>query len=172
MKTSIGSYLIAGLPRCRLAWLSALLWSDELPCYHDDPARLNSLVERGTPFGFASASLITVDPEKAISVFADCPIVIVSRPAIESRVALAKWAGFPLPKWYVIEERFAYFVKQVPQNRLLMVESKSLDDYAVANRVYRHCRGLPLSEDKFRVFNLLKIEQHRQKVEEAHQWPS
>lgn len=171
MKAPAGSYLIAGLPRCRLAWLAGLMFSDEMPCYHDNPTELDQLVRRGAPFGFSSASLIAAMPEVAVQVFAECPIVVVERPALESRRALEKWVGFSLPNWHVIEDRFEWFMRQVPKSRLLAIESRDLDDYAVANKVHEHCLGRALSRDKFNVFNLLKVEQHLPKVSGASSWP-
>ena len=170
MKAPSGSYLITGLPRCRTAWLAALLYGD-IPCYHDNPGSLLALVAIGTPFGLSSPSLVAWKPMLAVEIFADAPIVVVHRPAIDSRASHEAWFGSRLENWKIIEDRFAWFMREVPRDRLLVVESSELDNYEAANRVHFHCLGTPLPAEKFGVFNLLKIEQHRQKVERAQKWP-
>lgn len=162
-RAPVGSYLIAGRPRSRTAWLSALLYG-ALPCYHDDLRRLDGLVAAGTPFGFASPSLVVTDPARALELFSDCPIVIVDRDPHESWPALERWAGFPLPGWRELEDRYQWFLAHVPCSRLLTVRYEMLEHYSHANTVNSHCLGTPLCHDRFRAFSTLRVEQHREKA--------
>lgn len=163
MKAAQGSYLIAGRPRCRTAWLAALL-SDEIVCYHDDPLRLPELIAAGKPFGFSSPSLVVTDPERALEVFQDSPIVVIDRPASESWPALARWAGFDLPGWPQLEQRYQWFLAHAPRERLLTVPYKALERYDAVNAIKSHCLKSSLCHDRYRVFDGLRIEQHRDKA--------
>ena len=167
-----GSYLIAGLPRSRTAWLTALLYQDDLPCYHDAYFQLSGLVERGTPFGFASPSLVCVNPQLALQVFAAHPIVTISRDPTTCRQSLARWSGLPSPHWTTLMGGYDVFCRGIAKNRdVLHVSYESLDTYETANALYRHVLNRDLPEERFQVFDGLQIEQNRAKASRGTQWP-
>lgn len=163
MKAPEGSYLIAGRPRSRTAWLAAVLYG-QTPCYHDDLHRLEEYVARGRAFGFAAPSLVVTRPDLALEVFGECPIVVVERPASESWPALERWVGFPLGSWVDLELRFQWFLDHVPRQRLLTVPYEALEAFEGVAAVNLHCLKTPLCHDRYRVFDGLRIEQHREKA--------
>jgi hypothetical protein len=163
VRAPAGSYLITGRPRSRTAWLSALMFG-RMPCYHDNLTHLDELVAKGEPFGFASPSLAVTQPHRALSLFEDAPIVVIERGADECWPALERWAGFPIPGWPELEDRWQWFMSHVPRDRLLTIDVRMLDRFETANRIHWHCLKMPLCHDRFRAFNVLRIEQHRDKA--------
>lgn len=164
MKAPNGSYFITGRPRSRTAWLTALFYG-EIPCYHDEVHRLAQFINQSRAFGFASPSLLAVSPETALHVFEDCPKVIIIRDKDESRRALMRWAGVDcLPNWAVIEDNFLSYCKNVGSRNVMIAWAQELDVYETVNAIHQHCLGRALCEDRFRVFSLLKIEQHLEKA--------
>jgi hypothetical protein len=162
MRAPDGSYLITGRPRSRTAWLAALFYA-EVPCIHDDVPALDGLCAAGKPFGFSSPSLPAVDPKKAIDVFGLCPIVVIERDAESSHEALARWVKLPMPHWRLIEENYQAFLRQLPHVPL-RVPYESLDDFGVVNEVHRSCTGKPLDRQRFEFFNVLRVDQHLEKI--------
>lgn len=172
MMAPAGSYLIAGLPRSRTAWLAALLYQDTLPCHHDAYFSLAGLVARGTPFGFASPSLVCVNATLALATFPEHPIVAIDRDPDACHRSFVKWFGAPLPHWNTLLSGYDMFWRGIAGNpRVLRIQFAELDTYDTANAVYRHVLGRDLPEERFTVFDGLQIEQNRDKAARGTVWP-
>lgn len=168
MRAPAGSYLIVARPRSRTGWLSSILFSDDLPCFHDEFHLLWKLVDRGTPFGLAAPSLPGMPPHY-VDLFQDSPIVVVDRDLDESFASLARFsAEYIRPPdagaKQMYESRYKALIEQLPSSNMLKVAYSALDDFAVVDRIFRHCTGRPLGPDRFYAFNLLRVEQHLPKV--------
>lgn len=163
MKAPQGSYLILARPRSRTGWLTALLFGD-IPCYHDEIGRLDILCSGG-PFGFASPSIALMSHAEVFDVFADCPVVVVDRPAAEAYPAFERFLGFEVGCG-LLERRFTSLRDLLPARRQMTVPYASLDEYETVNRIHQHCLGRSLDRNRFHAFNLLRIEQHVPKVKE------
>jgi hypothetical protein len=164
MRVPPRSYLILGRPRSRTAWLSALLFSDDIPCFHDEYHRLLWLIERGQPFGLAAPSFAMVPPQYA-DLFLECPIVVIDRPLGECFESLERFAEVELvPTQKLYESRFQALLERLPVGNMLHVAYNDLDAFGTVDRISRHCTGRPLSPDRFHAFNLLRVEQHLPKV--------
>jgi hypothetical protein len=163
-----GTYLIVGRPRSRTAWLSSILFNDELPCFHDEYHRLMLffIEGQGRPFGFAAPSL-PVMPVEYWDLFVDCPIVVIDRPSSECFASLERFVeGFEASPaaQQMYESRFKALIERLPAGNMLHVAYGGLDDFGVVDRISRHCTGRPLNPDRFHAFDLLRVEQHLPKV--------
>lgn len=165
MRVAPGSYLILARPRSRTGWLSALLFGD-VPCYHDELHRLSDLVEARSPFGMSAPSMPMMDLDYVAEIYREAPIVVIDRPIEESFLALERFVGATLPEGSRerYETLFQALLDRLPRSKMLSIPCGELELYETVDRVHRHCLGRGLCREKFRAFNLLRIEQHLPKV--------
>jgi hypothetical protein len=153
-----GSYLITGLPRIRSAWLSALLSTEMLPCYHEAPTERMPPIKTGAPFGLLDPGAACLYPNWALEHFSEERIILIERPISDSRRALEKFAGMPATNWKAIEDRYLWFRGKLPK-RATRVRFKELADYEVVAALYAMCTRGELSRQRFELFDGLRIEQ-------------
>ena len=152
-----GSYLITGLPRIRSAWLAAVLSHDDLICYHEAPTTAMPPINSGFPFGLCDPGAACLYPRAALNLFGGTRIVIIARTAKQSRRALEKFAGGPATNWDAIEDRYNFFVTNVPEP--YFVEFSDLNNYETVDRLHRFVTGRGLDRQRFNLFDGLRIEQ-------------
>jgi hypothetical protein len=153
------NYLVSGLPRCRTAWLTALFNAHGSLCYHD-------VIPQQLPYdiqaGICDPSLACVTPEKALAAAHGKPKVYLFRPLEESIAALEKWWG--QGKLRGAKDLFS---KNAEIYRLGMEGPKlhvdQLDDNHVVADLVKYCTGKDASKEIIEIFQLLKIEEHRDK---------
>lgn len=163
----MGRFLITSLPRGRTAWLAALLTAHGAPCLHE------AAIAYGRPMPlddiFADGYLGIVDPGAAViyrdtleAAFADCPTVLIRRDPGEAKAAFETWLGRPVAGWHKAEEGIAWFEDHF---KPLVVDFEDLEYPAAAEKIIEHVTSRPFDERVWRLFDTLKIEQHRTKAE-------
>jgi hypothetical protein len=153
-----GSYLITGLPRIRSAWLSALLSTEMLPCYHEAPTENMAPIDTTAPFGLLDPGAACLYPQWALSHFSDRLIILIERPINDSKKALEKFAGMPATNWKAIEDRYLMFREKTPK-RTVRVKFRDLARYEVVAELYSMCTHGKLSRQRFELFDGLRVEQ-------------
>lgn len=151
------SYLISGLPRCRTAWLTALLHAHGSRCYHDAyvvGAPLDGSVNIVDP------AVACMEPEAA-SCF-DQRICIMRDPD-DSRAALERWGGRSLPGhlWDVYLDNIQKY--QAYSDKTFQVED--LEDNDIVGEIIELCTNRAASSAIIQTFQLLRIEEHMPKAE-------
>lgn len=156
------SYLITGLPRCRSAWLAAVLSTPDLPCVHDRASV-------GWPIdyahGLSDPTVACVNPHVIVtSVWRDSvPVVIIERDgkdSYESFRAFASRGGLDVTpdRWDRLVQSFEWFKEQVTGPGTLTVPYDLLDCLDVVRGIGRHV-GVHLSPAHVDHFQHLHIEQ-------------
>lgn len=153
-----GSFLITGLPRIRSAWLSALLSTETLPCYHEAPTDKMPPIKTAAPFGLLDPGAACLYPNWALEHFAGQLIIIIERPILDSKRALEKFAGVAATNWKAIEDRYLMFRGKAPK-RTVRVRFNDLADYETVARLYAMCAHGGLSRQRFELFDGLRVEQ-------------
>jgi hypothetical protein len=166
-------YLVTGLPRIRSAWLAALLGSNERPCYHDalvefkNEAGLESYFGATDSAGWSDPTAACYFTDLSIRLYSHKPVVIVDRDeksAMENFRSFMRLNGGDLTDWgwkYMVHN-LARFRSSMPH--AMAIDFAKLDDYETVARVYRHCVGAELSQERFNIFNLLNIEEMASKA--------
>lgn len=153
-----GSYLVTGLPRIRSAWLSALLSTEMMPCYHEAPTEKMAPIDTAAPYGLLDPGAACLYPNWALSHFSNHLIIIVERPINDSKRALEKFAGVAAANWAAIEDRYLMFREKAPK-RAVRVKFRDLAKYEVVAELYSMCARGRLTRQRFELFDGLRIEQ-------------
>lgn len=144
-------YLITGLPRMRSAWLAALF-----ECAHD--AAVSGIPDGG----LCDPCAACLYPRKALEYFTGSPIVIVRRDEAESRESFERWVGAGVTQWVAMTENLKWFAQH---SKHIEVPYADLNDYGKVAAMYHYCTGNDLQKKRFEFFDVLRIEQHKQKAE-------
>jgi hypothetical protein len=162
-------FLVTGLPRIRSAWFTVLFQALGVDACHEYRSRFDSLdafvdwLRAPTFKGWCDPSAVCLFPEIAAHEFKGAKVVIIERNPAESRSALQRWSGLPLPHWNVVLENLNLFRRTIEAD-VLTVQYRNLDRFEVVASVVRHCSGIDLPFPVWREFDLLKIEQHMPKA--------
>lgn len=156
-KVPAGSYLITGLPRIRSAWLAAVLCRDDFPVVHEAPPAKMPIKLR-QPFGLIDPGAACLYPNLALKAFAKSAlIIIIERPAADSRRSLERLIGGPAGNWGALEERYRFF--RASARNVRAYPFSALDNYSAVSDLYIDCTGYRLSRDRFDLFQTLRVEQ-------------
>lgn len=107
-----------------------------------------------------------MDLDHIATLYAQAPIVVIQRRPEECYASLSRFLGLEFPPDNIarFEERFQALVDRLRSERLLTIQYSDLEQYETVNRIHEHCLGYPITEERFHVFSLLRIEQHLPKV--------
>lgn len=154
-------FVITGLPRCRTAWLGALLATPAVPVYHD----LRTYPPAGTLYGVSDPMLAATPDGDALP--SDIPCVFIFRPPQEARAALERAYGVPLDNaiWQRMVDKSSAFISK---HRPLLLMLPGLQDSEVLQVVSKHLTGKPLDQRRIDTFQALKITQHTTKARTAY----
>lgn len=152
-------FLLTGLPRTRTAWFTALLNAHGFVTKHDRIGR-----EPLGDYGRCDPCAACIYPNEALTHYYDSPIVVIERNPMHSFSAYMKWSGVPID-WRLVEDNYNWFVTHAKS--AVMVKFNDLNDYDVVNGLVLHLTHKPLSIDLFETFNLLEIDQHKDKAKAA-----
>lgn len=160
-----GSFLITGRPRVRSAWLAALLATDAMPVYHEAPLAKTPIDQEG-PFGLIDPGAACLYPNLALEKFRDCTIIVIERSEKESRTALERLAGKKAEHWDAIEERYQFFRKAVKKRaEVLFIPFIELNEYWILCKLMRLTTNQILTQQRFELFDGLRIEQDFHKAQ-------
>ena len=161
-------YLITGLPRCRSAWLAAFLTAHGSPCAHEAAISLGRSATLQDVFDAGFEGLC--DPGAPLRYRATledamrgCPTVLIRRDARMARASFECWLGQPLPDagWAMVESSLAWFEETFSPK---VFDFHQLDDERMMEELVWHVLRAPLDHRLFRLFDTLKIEQHKNKA--------
>lgn len=110
-----------------------------------------------SPGGLCDPGAACLYPHAALGLFHMRRIVIIERPAKDSRRALEKFAGGVAAKWGEIEKRYNFFRESVKAP--IIVQFKDLADFGVVSSLCLELTGQKLSRERFNLFDGLHIEQ-------------
>ncbi len=154
-------YLISGMPRCRTAWLTAVLRAHGSRAYHDIYARNITLYGA---YGVVDPAVALYTPKEGIAAANGHPsLCVVSNSLTERLDALADATNVAFTKGMrrIWAENYAHFADNVPN-----VHVDFLDDDAVVGEIVRHCTKQAPSIDIIQTFQLLHIEERMSKATE------
>lgn len=163
-------FLLTGLPRSRTAWFAALFNAVGVETIHDWAATFGSWSIFKAWFqgerGWCDPCAACVHPTKTIELMKGHKVVIVTRALADSYAAYAKWDGSDDPEMFVqMTNNYKYLRRTL--NDAMEIEYAELNSFFGVQRVVYHCTGLVLSRQLYDTFNLLKIEQHKDKARAA-----
>ena len=145
-----------------------MLTANGSPCVHEIPVifervpRLEEIFEAGY-HGIADPSFLPLYGD-AVNEFRGRPTAVILRDSEQSRRSFEKFLGNPVHRWCVFENALASFRQHFAP---MTVRFEDLDSYDVCNRLVEHLTGRPLDRRVFDLFNVLQIEQHREKARAA-----
>lgn len=159
------------MPRCRTAWLTAVLRAHGSRAYHDVYARG---IQLGGDYGVIDPAVALYTPNEGITGYKGDPsFCLVSDSLTERLDALSKATGvtFTADMRRVWAENFANFAIHTP-----VIHVKSLEDNNVVAKIVRLCTKQEPSFDIISTFQLLRIEEHmpkaRQLLQHGNRWVS
>jgi len=155
-------FLITGLPRCRTAWLSAVMCAHGSPCIHD-------AIIRDCPegWGISDPGAATVYPDSALLALGDAPLVIVTCRQLDSRVSFEKEFGNVSDQsWNVMMQNYLMFKAMVDTRaNTLFVPVEELSDDETVGEIVKLCTKQEPSLEIISTFQLLQITQNLTEAE-------
>jgi hypothetical protein len=152
-------YLISGMPRCRTAWLTAVLRAHGSVAYHDV---YGIGIPLGNDYGVVDPAVALVTPETGLRVYADTPRLCIAADSLSERLAaLASVTGSSPDSEYgrVFQENYDHFARYTHR-----VHVSELEDNDIVGEIVRLCTKQAPSFDIISTFQLLKIEEHMPKA--------
>ena len=152
-------YLISGMPRCRTAWLTAVLRAHGSRAYHDVYARG---IHLGGDYGVVDPAVALYTPEEGIEAYEHYPsFCIVSDSLTErlDRLSDTVNIAFTTDMRRVWAENFAHFALHTPT-----VHVDELEDNDIVGEIVKQCTKQAASSDIISTFQLLHIEEHMPKA--------
>jgi len=152
-------YLVTGLPRCRSAWLAAVLSTPEIPCVHAPDDVEWPIVYR---HGLSDPCAASLHPRATLDAMAGKPVVVIVRneeEAWQSFRALGRRGGLTIKdrglwgRWAKNLHQFA------AASRAHIVSYNDLSDAKIVQDLAAHL-GVSVSLSYVKHMDLLKIEQH------------
>jgi hypothetical protein len=150
------SYVISGLPRCRTAWLTALLNAHGSRCYHD-VYTFNHPVD---------GSVNCVDPAIACmypeSIVHFDTSICITRLTAASKSALEAWGQMEVPVqvWDVYKRN----VQQFKMNAQHHYHVGELESDVIVGEIIKICTNKAPSSELIQIFQHLRIEEHMEKA--------
>jgi hypothetical protein len=159
-------FIVTGMPRSSMPWVSVLLTTDRSVCYPEpikdmqESEDIDRLMEAK---GYSHVGIA----DTALAFFPDvvdrllCPVVLIMREPIECVTDLVKM-GTDRDAALTYVERMESACKRI-QNKMnvLTVQAKQIRDRRVAQKVFWHCLpGIAFDEVRFMLLSQLLIEQN------------
>jgi hypothetical protein len=167
-------FCITGLPRSRTTWLAALMCAHGVETLHEYPPFFGNLEDlrawlyAGTaesPHGYVDGFSIIHHAELLKQHFEDCPIAVIQRDPSEVRRSWEAWEG-PISDeaFGAVLAKVGGFCRETARSaNVLMVPYGDLENYEAVNRLVMHCTDRALKVRTWQLFNILKIELHKEK---------
>lgn len=161
-------FLVTGLPRCRSAWIAALLTAHGAPCLHEPAVAYGRRVSLKEIFDDGYRGIVY--PCAALEyraelapAFTGRPVVIVDRDEHESRAELERWSDmhFDDAKWAAAVEANNSIAHAFDVRR---VRYADLDKFEIVDRMVRYLTGDSLDPRVFKLFDSLDVQQHKGKA--------
>jgi hypothetical protein len=150
-------YLISGMPRCRTAWLTALLHAHGSRPVHDVYLRHGSIYNVRRPIIDPAVALI--QPMQGLRHFQNKPIVGIYSDNVEERIErLLEVMNLPGDddKIEMMRRNYQTWYKNVGTH----YHVDALEDNQTVADIILKCTGHPGNLDVIETFQLLKIEEH------------
>lgn len=161
-------FLVTGLPRSRTAWFAALFNAVGRETVHDWAATFGTWSQFRRWYigdrGWCDPCAACAHPGLTLDLVRGHPVAVIARDPKQSAASLDVAQPGDEQFFGVIQTNYERFAREA---RALVVDYDSLDNYMGVARVVVHCTGLMPSQELFRTFNLLKIEQHTAKAKAA-----
>ena len=152
-------FCISGMPRCRTAWLTALLLAHGSRVYHDAYARGLSLDGQ---YGVVDPAVALFTPEEGVSKYVGRPSFCIHAESLTERLRaleLAAGVTFSDSAMNIFHENFRYYA-----NFTTVVCLSELEDNDIVGEIVTACTKQVASSDIISTFQLLKVEEHMQKA--------
>lgn len=153
------NYLISGMPRCRSAWLTAVLRAHGSRAYHDIYARGFDL---NGDYGVVDPAIALFTPNEALDTDPTVTKFCLYADDLTDRIdALAKASDTHITDIarLVWAENFCQYRRHVPG-----IHVDDLDDDERVGEIVKACTRQAPSSDIISTFQLLKIEEHMPKA--------
>jgi hypothetical protein len=162
------NFFITGYPRIRSAWLAAMITANGTLCIHDyrtatkGKAKLLAWLEDHPKAGIADPCLASLEPDFALKYFKDLQCAVILRPFGDCKKSYEAWSGkdVAVDHWKLINNNYRNFIENLNPKNVMYVPFKELDHYPTTDKLVQHLTGKPLNRDIFKMFNLMKVEQH------------
>ncbi len=157
-------FLISGMPRCRTAWLTAVLNAHGILTYHD--VILHRRDVKSDEYGVCDPTLALMFPRQTLAHYAGSPIIRLYADDLNERFdALDAWSHKPLTMKMrrIYRTNYAWFAYNTPD---VGIHVNELEDDDVVGEIITTCtRGeVTPSREIISIFQLLKIEEHVKKA--------
>lgn len=150
-------FFVFCLPRSRSAWLANFLTYESVFCFHDPlPECLSiedleaKLATTGTPIAGAADTGAMFWVEEIIEHFPSARFVVLARDP-RGFVEQSQRMGVTASDAVAMLDQFGHAIERLHRlgKRTITVASKQLDDYEVADKVWRHV-GMPIGMNRLR----------------------
>ena len=150
------SFLITGHPRCRTAWLSALLAAHGAPCVHDALIRSADDIPEGWGISDPGFALHFPDVTQRWVDHTNATVIIITRD--RARQAFEEeFGGIPDDSWEAMSMNLHKFRERVGHHHF---EAKHLTDDETVGEIVRLCTKQEPSPQIISTFQQLQITQH------------
>lgn len=160
-------FVITGYPRCRSAWLSAILTAHGSPCLHE-PEVLRpgwrDLSEFAGFDGISDPSCTVLYPEQLTKHCYGRPCVYIKRDREEAISSLRAWSGLPVDNLDRYTTGLKWFVTHF---KPMIVPYAMLDDPHWVEAIIQHVTAKPMNPAIFALFDKLDIQQSLPKARRA-----
>lgn len=153
------NYLISGMPRCRTAWLTAVLRAHGSKAYHDAYARGYAL---DGDYGVVDPAVALYTPNEGLYTDPATPKFCIFADSLADRLtALEVNAGIKFSKaaFDVFSQNFDHYKQYA-----IGVHVDDLEDNDIVGEIVRICTNKAPSSDTISTFQLLKVEEHMSKA--------
>ena len=150
-------FLITGMLRTRSAWFTALLNAHGYYTEHEQIKPTNKDI------GVCDPTAALIRPDVSIRNYSGHPIVFVNREASDSFNAWERFSGYSLPESFR-DELIGNANKFITNSNCIVVQYSDLNKVSTVDSVVYHVTRRHLDLDLWRVFDGLKIEQHKDKA--------